>query len=212
MSELVGSFVFFYRGRMLRWVPLILFLLFAVATASRILWHRRATGNSPYVVASGDSPEGYIVKTLRWVMAGLLGALIGHAAGWDGWMGMLPWAQQPATFWLGIILGTGALPWVAVAQAQMGNAWRIGIDHEHATALVHHGLFTISRNPIFLGARFALLGAVLQVPNAVVLATALAAEILIQIQTRLEEAHLSALHGDAYRTYARRVHRWLGRR
>jgi protein-S-isoprenylcysteine O-methyltransferase Ste14 len=127
-------------------------------------------------------------------------------------MGPLPWADVPATFWLGATLVAAALVWVVVAQAQMGNAWRIGIDHQHATALVRHGLFTMSRNPIFLGVRVALLGAVLMVPNAVVLASALAGEVLIQVQVRLEEAHLLQLHRDDYRAYANLVHRWLGRR
>ena len=38
-----------------------------------------------------------------------------------------------------------------------------------------------------------------------------AAEILIQVQVRLEEAHLSALHGGAYDDYRAQVRRWWGR-
>jgi len=195
----------------MRWIPLVLFLALAIVTASRALLHWRATGINPYVLPSDDSPEGYIGRTLRWVMGGLFLALVGHATGWDGSLGLLPWAGEPAAFWLGTVLAGAALLWSAVGQAHMGRAWRIGIDHERATPLVRHGLFAISRNPIFLGVRVALLGAVLLAPNAVALATALAAEVLIQIQTRLEEAHLLAQHRDAYIAYARRVRRWLGR-
>jgi protein-S-isoprenylcysteine O-methyltransferase Ste14 len=34
---------------------------------------------------------------------------------------------------------------------QMGDSWRIGIDQEQKTSLVRHGVFKLSRNPIFLG-------------------------------------------------------------
>jgi protein-S-isoprenylcysteine O-methyltransferase Ste14 len=36
-----------------------------------------------------------------------------------------------------------------------------------------------------------------------------AGELLMQIQVRLEEAHLAALHGDDYSAYYSRVRRWL---
>ncbi len=195
----------------MRWIPLALFLTLAIVSAGRALLHWRATGINPYVVPSDDSPEGYIGQALRWVIGGLFIALIGHAMGWDDSLGVLPWAQS-AAFWLGTALAAAALLWSAVGQAQLGRAWRIGIDQAHTTTLVRHGLFAVSRNPIFLGVRVALLGVVLLAPNAVVLATTLGAEILIQLQTRLEEAHLHTRHGDDYAAYARRVHRWLGRR
>lgn len=46
---------------------------------------------------------------------------------------------------------------VLVAQAQMGNSWRIGVDPK-LTELVQRGLFRFSRNPIFLSLRITLLG------------------------------------------------------
>jgi protein-S-isoprenylcysteine O-methyltransferase Ste14 len=91
----------------------------------------------------------------------------------------------------------------------MGLSWRIGIDTAHATELVQHGLFGVSRNPIFLAMRLSLLGLLLVYPAAATLALLVAGEILIQVQVRLEEQHLLGLHGDAYRAYCARVRRWL---
>ena len=40
--------------------------------------------------------------------------------------------------------------WIVIAQFQMGNSWRIGVDYNDETTLVNKGLFSFSRNPIFL--------------------------------------------------------------
>jgi protein-S-isoprenylcysteine O-methyltransferase Ste14 len=58
----------------------------------------------------------------------------------------------------------------------MGASWRIGIDSANATELVSKGLFSVSRNPIFLAIRLALLGFFLVAPNAATLAILAAAE------------------------------------
>ena len=87
-----------------------------------------------------------------------------------------------------------ALAWTLVAQAQMGDSWRIGIDSANSTALVTSGLFAISRNPIFLAMRINLLGLFAVLPNALTLLTLIAGEMLMQVQVRLDETHLAGLH------------------
>lgn len=83
------------------------------------------------------------------------------------------------------------------------------IDEQHATALVTHGLFKYSRNPIFLAMRCALFAFTLISPTAPILALTVAAELLMQIQVRMEETHLNQLHGQHYLDYLQRVNRWL---
>jgi protein-S-isoprenylcysteine O-methyltransferase Ste14 len=75
--------------------------------------------------------------------------------------------------------------------------------------LVQHGLFARSRNPIFLSMRMALLGLVLVAPSAATLVLLVAGELLMQVQVRLEEQHLTGLHGERYAAYCHRVRRWL---
>lgn len=97
----------------------------------------------------------------------------------------------------------------AVAQAQMGKSWRIGVDTQNPTSLIEVGLFRISRNPIYF---FIFLGAVgffLILPNSVSLIVVVLAFFLIQIQVRLEEEFLERVHGDYYKSYKLRVRRWL---
>ncbi|MFO0490722.1 MAG: methyltransferase family protein, partial [Curvibacter sp.] len=82
-------------------------------------------------------------------------------------------------------------------------------DSTNRTELVSKGLFSVSRNPIFLSTRLALLGFFMVAPNAFTLAILAAGEIVIQVQVRLEEMHLSGLHGAAYDQYCSQVPRWL---
>ena len=51
----------------------------------------------------------------------------------------------------GLVLLAGALIWSLIAQVQMGDSRRIGIDEKTSSPLDQYGLFGISRNPIFLG-------------------------------------------------------------
>lgn len=197
----------------MRWLPFILFVLFfalALVGRSLLAWHR--TGINPIVWPHDDSTEGYIARAMHAATAALLIGFALHGAGLSMRFGLLPWAGSMQGYSAGVALFAIALACVIVAQLQMGASWRIGIDHARATALVSHGLYAWSRNPIFLGMRVALLAALLMVPTAITLAAAVALEVLMQLQVRLEERHLLQLHGDAYRSYCARVRRWFGRR
>ena len=110
-------------------------------------------------------------------------------------------------------IGWGLLPlsfilfWVA--QSQMANSWRIGIDEKNKTELVTSGLFSISRNPIFLGVMIANLGLFLIIPNAFTLLIVSLSTVSINTQIRLEEAFLKSSHGKDYQDYLNRVRRWF---
>jgi protein-S-isoprenylcysteine O-methyltransferase Ste14 len=107
--------------------------------------------------------------------------------------------------WLFIACGTVT---TVVAQGQMGRAWRIGID-DRPTELVANGLFALSRNPIFSGMIFTLMGAVLIAPAVWSILFASITIVLIAVQTRFEEKHLVELHGEKYIAYAQQVGRFL---
>ncbi|MDR4954228.1 isoprenylcysteine carboxylmethyltransferase family protein [Chryseobacterium sp. ES2] len=109
----------------------------------------------------------------------------------------------------GIILMIVAFIWVIIAQLQMKNSWRIGIDNTMKTDLIIHGLFRFSRNPIFLGITISLVGFFLVFPTVIALAFLLTGSILMQIQIRLEEEYLLKEHGQIYVTYKKKVKRML---
>ena len=201
---------------MLNWLahPMTLFAYVVLTFAAVFVWPtvrlRLASGINAVVLPRGDGGEAVVG---RWFKAALMAlvAMAGLAAfapaPWDV-IGPIALPFAEARHYTGWAALAAALVWIAAAQAQMGRAWRIGIDPQK-TELRAAGLFAISRNPIFLGMRVMLLGVFLVAPNALSLAVLLLGEALIQLQVRFEEAHLEATEGEAYRAYKARVRRWL---
>lgn len=171
----------------------------------------RRTGANPFVLPSSDDTYGYVGRAFKIVVLGcavvvLVVAFSDKAPVWLGAHATLQSSALAAAGWL--LLGVTLL-WLLVAQAQMGASWRVGIDTQRRTELVRNGLFSLSRNPIFLAMRGHLLGLFFVFPATATLVLFVAGEILIQVQVRLEEQHLSRLHGDAYLSYCSRVRRWM---
>ncbi len=102
-----------------------------------------------------------------------------------------------------------SLIWIFIAQLQMTNSWRIGIDFKNKTELVTTGMFSVSRNPIFLGILLAGLGLFVVIPNAFTLLVGVLSFCSIQTQVRLEESFLIKEHGAAYKDYCNKVSRWI---
>jgi protein-S-isoprenylcysteine O-methyltransferase Ste14 len=187
----------------------LIYFLLAFVWRSVLVYRR--TGHNPFVLAGGDDAHGYVGRAFKGVVLAIAVVVSSHAffpAASQGWV-PLPGLQSPALAYSGWALLWISLAWLLVAQYQMGVSWRIGIDNKVATPLVETGLFKRSRNPIFLGMRLNLLGLFLVLPNTATACIAVAGEVVIQVQVRLEEAFLAARHGDAYRAYQGRVRRWL---
>lgn len=102
-----------------------------------------------------------------------------------------------------------SLIWVLIAQLQMKNSWRIGIDENTKTELITSGLFSYSRNPVFLGMIISLIGLFFTLPTLISLSFLIISVILIQIQIRLEEQFLLQQHNKFYLRYKAKVRRFL---
>lgn len=76
--------------------------------------------------------------------------------------------------------------------------------------LVVEGVFRYSRNPMYLGLAFILLGAALALGSApALLVTPLFVGVIDRGFVAMEEAILEEEFGDAYRRYRERVRRWI---
>ncbi len=181
-----------------------------------IFWRKsfivyKSTGFNPYVFGKSESAHDYIGKFFKYITIFVLIAIVLYIAGEKYYRYLLPF------FYLGInvlkIIGLAlqiiSLFWIAMAQQQMKNSWRIGIDRVKKTELIQSGLFAYSRNPVFLGTIISLMGFFLIVPNAITLAILSVGYVLIQIQVRLEEEYLLNAHSESYINYFRKVRRWI---
>lgn len=111
--------------------------------------------------------------------------------------------------WIGFGLLHLSFITIFIAQRNMANEWRIGIDNENKVNLITKGLFGISRNPIFLGVIIVFIGLFLIIPNVVTAVVLVSGIIVIQVQVRLEEEFLIASLGNEYKEYMAKVKRWL---
>ncbi len=191
------------------WALLLYFVLFfSTGFAWRSWANFRAAGINPLVLPSEDNALGYIGRAFKIVMILIFLYAVFAVSSWFPAAPKLWQLPTGLGIFAWIILFTSWM-WLLLAQSQMGKSWRIGIDERHTTGLVTHGLFKCCRNPIFLAMRCALFAFTALSPTAPILALTVAAELLMQIQVRMEEAHLSRLHGQNYLNYLQRVKRWL---
>ena len=190
-------------------IYLLAYFLAAFFWRSYVVWKR--TGVNPVVFKGSDSAHDFIGRVFKALFAAIVAVVVIYAFVPDAYQYLMPihWFERTGIKLTGIILLFVSLVWTVLAQAQMGNSWRIGIDTEHRTELVRSGVFKISRNPIFVGMMVTLLGLFLIIPNVVTLIILLVGVILIGIQVRLEEEYLTRTHGDRYIEYRRNVRRWI---
>lgn len=116
----------------------------------------------------------------------------------------LPWIKN-----VGIGIMVSATLFSILAQFQMGDSWRIGINKTEKTSLIKNKLYNYSRNPIYLGLLLSFLGYFLIVPNAWSLCCLVLSYPSLEIKIRFEEAYLLDKHGDGYLAYMEKVRRWI---
>ncbi len=96
-----------------------------------------------------------------------------------------------------------------LALAAFGHSWRMGIDRKTPGALVTHGIFAWTRNPIYLSLDLLVVGTFLIQGRLLFLALSLVIVGLLHDQIRREERFLAEAYGDAYRDYRAWVGRYL---
>lgn len=172
----------------------------------------RRTGVDPEVLRQATTPvQQYFARLLRFMTA-LVVAIIGlHAFASEGWPPLVRFAEFDS-WWFdlaGAGLGVLGLVVCALAQAAMGASWRVGIDNARRTELVTRGIFARIRNPTYVGLHLVNVGLWLIWPTTLVAAYAVLFFVVMDIQVRAEEEHLSKLHGETYLAYVARTRRYL---
>jgi|KBSSwiStaDraftv2_1062776.scaffolds.fasta_scaffold1396174_1 protein-S-isoprenylcysteine O-methyltransferase Ste14 len=193
------------------WLPLAAastFVLLGLGVRSAV--QRVRHGTFGIVLFAGDGKQHARDAGLLLLLASLFGQAVAVLA-----LGRRPEelvvalpgvACWPRTGALLAAVGTALL---FASQLQLGGSWRIGIDEGARPGLVDHGFYRHCRNPIFSGMLLFLCGYLLLMPTWLSLLQLVLAAIGIHLQVRAEEAWLLRTYGDAWRTYAARVGRFV---
>ena len=93
----------------------------------------------------------------------------------------------------------------------MKDNWRAGVQREDRTNLVTSGIYSISRNPAFLGFDLMYIGILLAFFNWFLWFATVLAVCLFHLQiVNVEEDFLLETFGQEYLDYKRKVCRYLG--
>jgi protein-S-isoprenylcysteine O-methyltransferase Ste14 len=188
----------------------LLAIYLAVAFGLRSYLQYRRTGSSGFRGISGPPLSVAWFGGVLFVIA--LVATV--AAPLLAWRGIDPALSSPTVLrdaFGGVAFTAGTL-FLLWSQGAMGRSWRIGVDHDEVTGLVTSGPFSWVRNPIFSGMLASGVGLVLLLPTVTSACAYTLLVVAIELQVRfVEEPYLLSVHGDSYRTYARRVGRFLPR-
>src|SRR4051794_31884923 len=122
------------------------------------------------------------------------------------------WLDKTPVHVVGIVLAAAGGLAVFLAQLGMGASWRIGVSEDQDTDLVTSGWFSRVRNPIYTAMIVGWTGFALLVPTWLSIAAVAVIVVGLELQVRgVEEPFLRRTHGDAYRSYAARVGRFVPR-
>ncbi|MBS1783382.1 MAG: isoprenylcysteine carboxylmethyltransferase family protein [Bacteroidetes bacterium] len=183
-----------------------LVLLFAFVIPSYRTY--KSTGINPITFGKEPNAHNYIGNVMKVLLAALFVVILMYSFGNIYQFTIpIPYLQNLNIHFVGLILIHISLIWIIIAQVQMSNSWRIGIDEQNNTDLVTNGLFSISRNPVFLGMIICVAGLFLVIANAISFCILVTTYIVIQIQIRLEEEFLKKQHGEQYISYQSKTRR-----
>ena len=111
-----------------------------------------------------------------------------------------------------VITASGVMAFI-LSVLQMKDNWRAGVQREEKTNLVTTGIYSISRNPAFLGFDLMYIGILFSFFNWYLCFATSFALVLFHLQiVNVEEDFLLEAFGDEYIKYKKKVCRYLGRK
>lgn len=109
----------------------------------------------------------------------------------------------------GIILDSVGIIIFIAALLSFGISWRVGIDKKKPDKLVTNGIFSITRNPIFIFIDLYFIGTWCIYSNLLFLLCSLIVIVGIHFHIKKEENFLLSHYGKAYEEYTKKVRRYI---
>ena len=120
-----------------------------------------------------------------------------------------PFWSGSASGWFGLAICAISLICFALTLASFGDSFRVGIDTDKPDKLVTSGMFSVSRNPIYVCFLLFFTGLFLVHRNIVIAVAVVLFALAIHRQVLREEKFLAAHYGDEYVEYSNRVRRYF---
>lgn len=182
--------------------------------AGKALYLRITTGINPIVIGRG-SEGGWRVAELiglaalvLWIIEALLHATHSRFDLFPQIIELAILHTQPVKIGGAIVAAVGLIVFI-LAFFSFGDSWRIGIDRKTPSTLVTGGIFSITRNPIYVAFNLIFIGIFLMNGTWFFLVTAVLAPLTVHSQIVREETFLIQRYGDAYAHYRKKTPRYL---
>jgi len=111
--------------------------------------------------------------------------------------------------WVGVFFCFAGLLLFLFSLISFGNSFRVGIDEDNPDKLITTGVFSFSRNPIYVAFGSVLMGQFLVFPNWILLVYLGAATWLVHRQVLREEEFLKKHYGNEFLEYCDQVRRYF---
>lgn len=111
---------------------------------------------------------------------------------------------------VGIVTGIIAVVFFALATITMKTSWRVGIPKEKTT-LITQGIYSLSRNPAFVGFDLLYLSVCLMFFNIPLVLVSVWAGVMLHLQILQEEEHMQNMFGEEYEIYKMHTSRYFGK-
>jgi len=203
-----GSITFFGGFQLL---ALTVFLVLVVGRTMRLLIHRKV---NPITLGQSRKGKAGLVEVLLfagvslWAVAVVLCALsVEHPP--FAWVCSVRLVDAMPAKLLGVTMVICAFVIFVLALSALGNSWRLGIDENHPGPLVTTGIYSYSRNPIYLFFDLYFLGTFLINGSLFFLTMTVLVTLILHYQILQEERFLVSAHGAAYVTYCARTARYI---
>ena len=116
---------------------------------------------------------------------------------------------NPILSYTGLVIGLSSFYFLILGYYHMGPSWRIGISNMINTPLVTTGIFSLTRNPVYIAFNLFALGIALTADHFIFFF--LFSTILINLHLLIleEEKSLEKTHGEKYLKYKKKVPRYF---
>lgn len=112
--------------------------------------------------------------------------------------------------YLGALAAFAGAACFAASVYTMRDSWRAGIPEGDKTEIVTTGIYSMSRNPAFLGFDLVYIGLLLMFFNLVLLVFSIFAMVMLHMQILQEEKYMEDTFGSEYEKYREHVYRYIG--